>query len=313
MATAEMLVSPKQEHMGQPNTCALEATGVLITSINHPSHGAGGEFFFFSSSDWQRVFGSAVSGSHAVQQWRDGVQIWSGTVVVWDNKNGVHGRRDSGKAAGQWCVNDTVHPAASTCNQTPPKQESMNQAEVRTDENLAQQVSHGNYAQPPFPHDDQSLCKGDHGFFWKYYDGSDLRSSEFFETLSRDPSDIMFPITKWEGRDIMFPIWSRGPCIPCGWWGGEYLRKMLPRPSPARTKEKEPDPGFVTLVWCLLGPPVYTVCWYGYALCGDLLVTVQRNAIERKIHEFHRAHGDPSAAGLPYAHPLVLGDRKSVV
>jgi len=102
-----------------------QATGVPITSITHPSQGATGKYFFFSSSDWMRVFGSAPSGSVDVQQWRNGVQIWSGNVmVVWDNANGdaangVVGRRDPDAAAGQWNINDVVQPSWGGQQQMP--------------------------------------------------------------------------------------------------------------------------------------------------------------------------------------------------
>lgn len=85
---------------------------VKITSLTHPTNGATGQYFFFSKDQWQAAFGAAPSGTHFIHQWRSDAQIWCGNVVVWDNDNGVHGRREPGSASakGQWQINDMIRP-----------------------------------------------------------------------------------------------------------------------------------------------------------------------------------------------------------
>lgn len=77
---------------------------VQITSVNHKSRGLGKYF----NMDWH-----STTGKYAVKQCRNGVQVWSGNVVIWKNRNGgstgnSHGRRDRGARHGQWRVGDVI-------------------------------------------------------------------------------------------------------------------------------------------------------------------------------------------------------------
>ena len=56
-----------------------------------------------------RSSGSPPSGIHMAQQWRNGAHIWSGAILVWDEENEVHGRRDGVAEPGQWQVRVIVH------------------------------------------------------------------------------------------------------------------------------------------------------------------------------------------------------------
>ena len=95
---------------------------VAITSINHPTNGANGKYFYFDADVWTAMAGSGDwtsslrprSGTtFTVVQTRDDVVVWRGTVVVWNNHNGIHGRRNSGAQNGNWRVGDVVCCAES--------------------------------------------------------------------------------------------------------------------------------------------------------------------------------------------------------
>eukprot|EP01043_Picozoa_sp_COSAG02_P013397 COSAG02_NODE_535_length_20660_cov_37.561111_6_plen_591_part_01 len=68
-------------------------------------------YFFFSAVAWTSVFGAAPAGGvHNIIQTRGGAEIWSGAVIVWDNQNGVRGRRHPRGAAtaSQWAAGDVI-------------------------------------------------------------------------------------------------------------------------------------------------------------------------------------------------------------
>lgn len=48
-----------------------------------------------------------------VKQIRDGGVVWTGTVAIWDNKDGIYGRRDAGAGKHQWAVQDRIVPVAT--------------------------------------------------------------------------------------------------------------------------------------------------------------------------------------------------------
>ena len=84
---------------------------VLVRSIDHPTVGDNGQYFYFDTEEWEEVFGDFTSGEkRLIYQYRDGNLVASYTVIVWDNHNGMHGRCDSGSAAGQWEVGDRISP-----------------------------------------------------------------------------------------------------------------------------------------------------------------------------------------------------------
>merc|ERR1719510_481571 len=49
-----------------------------------------------------------VDVGHEFDVLQEGSQVWSGRVVIWNNFNGIHGRRVNGTAAGQWATGDTI-------------------------------------------------------------------------------------------------------------------------------------------------------------------------------------------------------------
>merc|ERR1719510_2471151 len=49
-----------------------------------------------------------VDVGHEIDVLQEGSQVWSGKVVIWNNFNGIHGRRVSGAAPGQWATGDTI-------------------------------------------------------------------------------------------------------------------------------------------------------------------------------------------------------------
>ena len=49
-----------------------------------------------------------LGGGHTINVFQDGSQTWSGEVVIWNNLNGIHGRRVSGAAPGQWATGDSI-------------------------------------------------------------------------------------------------------------------------------------------------------------------------------------------------------------
>ena len=76
---------------------------------NHATQGDTGKYFFFDRDAFDDMVGNdAWDGStFAIRQ--NGSQYWNGTVKVWRGLDiGAHGRRDSGKASGQWAANDRI-------------------------------------------------------------------------------------------------------------------------------------------------------------------------------------------------------------
>jgi len=87
---------------------------VLIT--NHKVSGDTGAYFYFQDARWANMIGQATTngGKYNVYQYRSGKQIWSGEVIIWDNANGVHGRKNAGNGqAGDWSANDIIKSSDS--------------------------------------------------------------------------------------------------------------------------------------------------------------------------------------------------------
>lgn len=81
---------------------------IRVLSNIHPGYSwYTGKYFFFDRDAWKEMTGqSSVSGRHEVVQ--TGSKDWTGEVIVWDNYWGVHGRRYSGSASGQWATDDVI-------------------------------------------------------------------------------------------------------------------------------------------------------------------------------------------------------------
>ena len=107
-------------HIGKQEVSMLQAlidrqqarrqTVVDVTAITKLTENKGnGKFFLFTKAAFETTFGTFKSGSTVdVKQCRGGVEQWFGTVKYWENDDGVHGRRTSGAASGQWAVGDTL-------------------------------------------------------------------------------------------------------------------------------------------------------------------------------------------------------------
>lgn len=96
---------------------ATSGASVDITGIIHPDTiEPDGKYFFFSSAQWNSLAGNTTwSGNQfTIKQYRAGMLIWEGLVIVWNSANGVHGRKVSGSSGGQWQVNDIVKGGASS-------------------------------------------------------------------------------------------------------------------------------------------------------------------------------------------------------
>lgn len=84
---------------------------VTVSGITHPRYGATGKYFLFKKCDWSSVVGTWSSGdTFDVVQTRGGIEVWSGTVKVWDNDNGVYGLREpiAEAANNQWQTGDIL-------------------------------------------------------------------------------------------------------------------------------------------------------------------------------------------------------------
>ena len=93
---------------GPASTCKQ---GVLVISITHYTVGSNGQYFYYDEDKLVDVFGSfTFGGKQVIHQYRHGILISSGTVVVWDNTNGMHGRYNTGAQPGQWEVGDLIRP-----------------------------------------------------------------------------------------------------------------------------------------------------------------------------------------------------------
>lgn len=92
---------------------ASEAS-VTVSGITHPWGLPEGQYFYFTVAEWTELTGeSGVSGVWVVDHYRNGALVEASLkVVVWDNYNGVHGRKDSGAAGGQWQIGDLIKNAS---------------------------------------------------------------------------------------------------------------------------------------------------------------------------------------------------------
>ena len=88
---------------------------VRVVHIDHPEYGENGKYFFFDGAEWSAMVGATSSSNWTssilhVYQFRDGKFMWQGEVKVWDNDNGIHGRREpSSKAkSNQWQTGDII-------------------------------------------------------------------------------------------------------------------------------------------------------------------------------------------------------------
>ena len=88
---------------------------VRVVHIDDPEYGENGKYFFFDGAEWSAMVGATSSSNWTssilhVYQFRDGKFMWQGEVKVWDNDNGIHGRREpSSKAkSNQWQTGDII-------------------------------------------------------------------------------------------------------------------------------------------------------------------------------------------------------------
>ena len=96
-----------------PSVCCVIVT---VTSVTHPVDGSVGAYFWFEADEWTAMVGASSATEwhdtiYDVYQYRNGVLIWQGLVVVWATAgNGVHGRRHpSGvESAGNWEIGDQI-------------------------------------------------------------------------------------------------------------------------------------------------------------------------------------------------------------
>jgi len=89
---------------------------VKVLNTNHKVSGDTGAYFYFQDARWANMIGQATTngGKYNVYQYRSGKQIWSGEVIIWDNANGVHGRKNAGNGqAGDWSANDIIKSSDS--------------------------------------------------------------------------------------------------------------------------------------------------------------------------------------------------------
>ena len=86
------------------------ATGfATVLHTIHPDAGNNGQYFYFDPTAWMNaVNASSVGGTHNIYQYRGSQLVWSGTVVVWNSTNGMHGRRNQGTGANQFQVGDVL-------------------------------------------------------------------------------------------------------------------------------------------------------------------------------------------------------------
>ena len=107
--------------------CRLNETGVTGESVNvksiaHPGGNTDGTYFFFDTDEWTTAFGTVNSTTGLVtfvNKIRNGVVIWSGDVITWDNHNGAGGRLNSDYNSGDWEVGDKIYKevtTSSTCS-----------------------------------------------------------------------------------------------------------------------------------------------------------------------------------------------------
>jgi len=90
--------------------CNPNPKGVTVTHTKHP-WAKSGRYFYFTKKAWVDEIGAyGKDGKFFVNQWRDAKLIWSGVVIVWDNGNGIHGRREPYGAAkaNQWKAGDVI-------------------------------------------------------------------------------------------------------------------------------------------------------------------------------------------------------------
>ena len=98
----------------------------VVTSVQHNfGSGVDGKYFFFNETNMSNLLGNTTWHNTVVNmiQIRNGVEIWSGDVRLWDSThaNSVptsgtgnsHGRREGGSASGQWQVGDIVRTSMS--------------------------------------------------------------------------------------------------------------------------------------------------------------------------------------------------------
>jgi len=88
----------------------VQGPGVTVIHTKHQG-GSSGRYFYFTKKVWVDEIGAyGKDGKFSVNQWRDDKLIWSGLVIVWDNGNGIHGRREPYGAAkdNQWKEGDVI-------------------------------------------------------------------------------------------------------------------------------------------------------------------------------------------------------------
>ena len=85
---------------------------VSVLHTHHPRFGNNGKYFFFNKNDFTTMIGETNWNNKKYEVIQRGSNSWKGRVIVWDGSTGtdkiVAGRRDSGAAAGNWAVGDTI-------------------------------------------------------------------------------------------------------------------------------------------------------------------------------------------------------------
>merc|ERR1719336_2009879 len=103
-----------------PTTTAASAGCINVIHTTHPT-GDTGKYFYFELSDWPDVDGceDGAGCEFEINQFRADVQIRSGTVIVWNNENGVHGRFSDDPQAGDFQVDDLIETPGGSCAPQP--------------------------------------------------------------------------------------------------------------------------------------------------------------------------------------------------
>ena len=77
----------------------------------HSIDGDTGAYFYFDEDDFTEMVGNADWDGNTFDIKQTGSKDWTGTVKVWaatSNNGGAHGRRNRGKASGQWAADDRI-------------------------------------------------------------------------------------------------------------------------------------------------------------------------------------------------------------
>ena len=118
--------------------------GVAVTHTTHPDAGNNGQYFYFDPSAWMAMLGaSSVGGEHHIYQYRGSELVWNGTVVVWNNANGVHGQRAQGAGANQFQPEDvlTIWGPTSVLQDIGPS--TFNELFAQSNNGIIKRICHG--------------------------------------------------------------------------------------------------------------------------------------------------------------------------